>query len=822
MTAIKERCRQARGGRWLADLGRDLRYAFRVLRASPVFAAASILSLALGIGANAAIFTLVDAVLLRPLPVPAPHELVVVSEVSPSRQGFSLTSTDFEILRQSRALAGLCAFRPWSGFRIATAAGAQFAAGQLASANCLDVLRVPTVLGRPLVESDDRPNAPPVAVISYDFWQQFFRADPLVVGRPLLLSGLAFTVVGVTPRGFFGLEPGRNVQITVPLSTQPIVMPGTPLATMPGARWLRLIGRLAAGVTADRAEADLQRLRRAVLDTSNATLRLTPGAQGINDLGKQFSLPLRLTLAGVALLLIVSSVNLATLMLARAQARDHEIVMRLALGASRARVARQLFTEAFTLSAIGSVVALPFAFWTAQALVALVSRGRTPILLDLSLNPRTVGFSACLACVTALLVGVWPSLRATDPFSSTDVTAGVRTASSVRARRLAPLIAAQGAVQVILLVAAGLLGRSLANLSETDLGYRKGTVVLVSVRPAVSGIPEDRVAALYASLQDAFSTVPGVQSVSAAMDIPVGGLSWSAGIIVPGHEPRKDDPAVFFNFVGPRFFETLGIDIIAGRDISATDSAASPPIAVVSESVARRYFGERNALGEFIQVQGKYLEVVGIVSDVHFRSPRREAEAVVYRPYVQQLHEPAAVEELTFALRTHLPEQRLLESVRAATARVAPDLPLYSTSTLDAQFDASVVTERMLAAISGTFGGLGLLIVVIGTCGTLTYAAGQRTRELGVRSALGATRHDIVMLLVKVTLTPLCIGILVGVPLSVTSTRLLRHVLFGTDTTDARIYAGAILILLTTGLAASIVPALRAASVDPTVALRNQ
>lgn len=803
-------------------IGRDVRYAFRVLLASPLFSITAVICLTLGIGANTAIFTLIDRVVLRPLPVRAPHELVLVTEVSESRQSFSLTSVDFETMRHSTALSGLCAFRPWAGFRVSTQAGSRLVPGQLASSNCFDLLGVPAFMGRMLLEADDRPNAPPVVVIGYDFWQQFLQGDRSAVGRTLTLSGRPFTIVGVTPRGFFGLEAGRTIGVTVPLSAQPVVMPGTPLATMPGARWLRLMGRTAPGISADAAQADLQRLRKSAPAAPRTSVQLVSGAQGINDLRRQFALPLRMLMIGVGLLLALSCANLAGLMLARAGAREREIGVRLALGAGRGRVFRQLLTEALMLSALGGLAGVIFAFWSTHAMVALISRGRlAPIVLDLEPDPRLFAFTAIVSILTAITFGAWPAIRATRDAAPEHVLTGNRTVPG-RARRTGFVIALQGALSLVLLVAAGLFVRTLVNLRDADLGYQKGTVILASVRPAVSGIPDDRVEALYAALYDAFGRLPGVDSVTASMDTPVSGLSWSAGITVAGRPREAGDPPVFFNFVGPRFLETMGIRLIAGRDIGSGDTATAIPVAVISESVARHYFGATNPIGQQLHIQNALVEVVGVASDVHFRSPRQEGEPIVYRPYLQQLREPAAIEELTFALRTTLPEETILEGVRREVRRIAPDLPLYTTSTLDAQFDASVATERMLATIATFFGGLGLLIVMTGTYGTLAYAAGQRTKELGIRAALGAARRDLAALLLKSALLPLILGLAAGLPLAFAVTRLARSTLFGVAPSDPLTYFASLAVLLIAGAAAAFLPARRAARTDPMVALRQQ
>ena len=507
-----ESCRDVWHLRVVNELLQDLRYGLRVLRKSPVFAGVAVLSLALGIGAITAIYSLVDAVLLKTLPVRAPEELVLLSQRVGGRDGFSFSTEQFRRLGDNDALAGLCAFRPWPGFRLTTAAGAELAMGQLVSGNCFDVLGLSPVLGRLLQAADDRgPGGPLVAVISYDFWQRHFSGDAGIVGRSFDLMGQPFTVVGVTPREFFGLEPGRAVDITVPLSVQPLLLPGTPLLTSTDARWLRLIGRPEAGVSREALRSTLGRTW-SLLETAGArpadqrpTLALLSGAQGLNDLRRAYSLPLRLLLAAVTVLLLVACVNLAGLLLARAKARQHEIGLRLSLGASRSRIVRQMLTEAALISLCGSLAGLALAYWGRTAVLDLLSRGTRRIVLEAPLDVRLLGFTMGVMAATTLLFGLWPALRASAEGRNQHLR--TTTPSKSTGRQTAALIAAQTALAVVLVAAGALFVRSLTALHAVDAGFRKERVLLASIRPAVGGANEVEARRLYRELYTRFTSL---------------------------------------------------------------------------------------------------------------------------------------------------------------------------------------------------------------------------------------------------------------------------------------------------------------------------
>jgi predicted permease len=490
--------------------------------------------------------------------------------------------------------------------------------GQLVTGNYFSVLGVQASIGRTLTPEDDQTaGARPVAVLSYGYWQRTFGSDRSAIGRTMEVQGHPFTIVGVTDGRFSGLEPGKEVDITVPLTMQPVVMPGTPLLTSTTGRWLRLIGRRKPQVSLAQAQANMAVLwaqleaasprRRGVYDSG---LEVLPGGQGLYDLRRQFALPLRLLMGAVALVLLVACANLASLLLARATARRQEIGLRISLGATRGRLLRQLLTESLLLAAIGGACGLALAYWGAPLLIDIMSRGRARIALELTLHTRTLIFTAVVTLATGLIFGIVPAVRATS-------------AAGMHGRRLAPgrpgrwaasLMVVQVSVCVVVLTCAGLLLGSLRKLREVDPGFRPDHVLLMSIRPAISGYDASRGVQLYGDLYQRFGALPGVQSVTLSMDTPLGGVSYTAGASLPGSAGSPADSIqVNVNSIGPRFFETMRTPLLMGRDISLRDDGRAPQVAVIAESVARGLFPGRSPLGQRIAIGEESMEIVGVI-----------------------------------------------------------------------------------------------------------------------------------------------------------------------------------------------------------------
>ena len=830
VTQAMEELRDQRDLPWLAGLGRDLRYGLRVLGRNPLFVSVSIAALALGIGANTAIFSIADAVLLRTLPVASPHDLVVLRQRTPTGTDvFPFTSAAATDLDEERtALSGVAAFRPVQGTHAAVNGESEIALTQAVSGNYHGLLGIRAVVGRTLTERDREP----LAVISHRYWHRRFAADPSVVGRAIELQGRTFTVVGVTPPEFFGTQPGRYVDVTTPLGAQTTTMP-------PDARWLYLIGRLAPGVSREQAQAAL-RLRWAGLMAAApparraVTLELDPGAQGLDELRRQFSLPLRILMAAVGVVLLVACANLAGLMIVRSSSRQHEIAIRLSIGASRGHIVRQFMTESTLLAAAGGIAGVAVARWLTDLLLALMSRGRGPIALDVAfsgaLNGRTLAFAAAATIVSAVLFGLLPALSA----SRTSLQTRLKTSAGSDAGRsniwARALVSAQVALLVLLLASAGLFTRTLQKLRALDAGFSPDQVLIVRVStgPAYT---DGRKRALYEDLLARFGSLPGVQSVSMSMDSPGGELSMGAGMAVPGRPADGDDsPTVFHNFVGPRFFETLGIPVLAGRDFSPSDDAGAPKHVVIDEGVARRYFGESDPLGRQIIAGDPRCArcppsataiIVGVAKNVRYSSLRAGAPLMIYRPYRQ---EPGAPVD-TFLIRASSGNVEALGPLLQGEVRAAaPALPRPSVVSLDDTVAAVLVEERMLAALSTAIGILAALLAAIGIYSIVAAMVRRRHRELGIRMALGARPGRVARMVVGEALAIVAAGLAVGVPAAILAALAARGVLAGVlfelSPTDPLILSTAAAAILLIGALAAYIPARRAGRIEPVAVVR--
>jgi predicted permease len=816
---VKEECRDARGTRWLLDAARDIRHAVRQMRKRPASAFVAASSLGLSIGAIAAIFSLVDAVLLRPLPVVAPDRLVLLGERAGDRDILSWSVTQYRSFAQSHELGGVCAFRPRADFSVTRNGEAQVAAGQLLSGGCYQVLGLRAQLGRLFTDEDEQAgDARPVAVISDGFWRRQFGADPQIVGQSLELKGRAVTIIGVTPPEFFGLEPGKAIEISLPLSLQPWAMPGRLLAS-PNVRWLRLIGRLAPNTSRERAAAELAARWAQVAPPSTGPaglgrFELLDGAQGVSDLRTQFSHPLRLLFGAVGLLLLLACANLASLTLARNQARVSEVTLRLALGAGRGRVIRQLFTESLVLSGVAGVAGLTIAYWASRTIVTLLSRGRTPIVLSVGFDARVLAFTMLTTLLAGLLFGFWPALKTSRANLQPNLQADARTTTGARGQHWNWLIAAQAALSVVLVSAAMLFGRSLAGLYAADVGVDRRQVMLVALGAGMAGargVPSSVVSDFSGRL----SGTPGVQSVTTAMDLPFSGSSYYAGISVPG-QPAGGDDGVNFNFVGPRFFETMGIALLAGRDFQDSDDARHQAVGVISQSLAQHYFPGVNPIGRRLTSDSVEMEVVGLVKNVPYERIRSERELTLYRPQRQGGQGGG-----TFAIRANLPPAALATLIRQTLHDVAPSVPIVSMTTLADQFDGSIATERLLADIAAFFGLMALLLVAIGMYGTLANSLALRQREFGVRRALGASDGELARMILLRALRPVTLGLIVGLPSAFVASRLAESVLFGVTPRDPATYVGSAGVLILVAAIAAAVPARSAIRVSVISALRQ-
>jgi putative ABC transport system permease protein len=687
------------------------------------------------------------------------------------------------------------------------------------------VLGIRAVIGRTLTEQDREP----VAVISHRYWQRRFAGEPDVVGRVLEMQGRSFTIVGVTPPEFFGTQPGRYIDVTAPLAAQTMKMG-------PNARWLYLVGRLAPGVSRERAR-DALRVPWTHIDTAPSsrsrppvTLELDSGAQGLNELRREFSLPLRILMATVAVVLLVACANLAGLMIVRSSARQQEIAIRLSLGAARGRIVRQLLTESALLAAAGGAAGVALAYWMTNLLLAMMSRGRAPIVLDVAPNAHTLGFAAAVTIVTAALFGLLPALGASRTDVQPRLTLSASGADTTRKTWGRAMVAAQVALLVLLLTSAGLFTRTLQKLRSIDAGFRQDQVLVVGVATGPA-YPQARARALYDELDARFGALPGVQSVSRSMDTPLGGeLSMSAGIALPGRPTDPEDaPPVYHNFVGPRFFETMGIPLLAGRDFEAAADERASKRVVISESVARRYFRGEDPIGREILVGGPYTSggatasIVGVVKDVRYTSLRADAPLMIYRSYRQETSAPAN----TFLIRTSsVNAETLTPLLRAEIRAVAPALPPPSVVSLEDRVAAVLVEERMLAVLSSAIGALAAILAAIGIYSTVAAAVARRQREIGIRMALGALPGQVVRMVVSeafgIVASGLAIGVLAAIATALAARAILAGVLFELSPTDPLILSSSAVAILLVGSLAAYVPARRASRIDPVAAVRYE
>lgn len=834
----------------------DLRYGFRMLLKSPGFTAVATLSLALGIGANTAIFTLIDAVLLQQLPVQNPRELVQLQWASrewPSvvksswgsswRDAGRHSSTSFsypvfeQIRTRSQSFASVVAFKDLGRVTVTVAGEARLAEAQLVSGDYFTSLGVRPILGRVFVSSDDHAGAPPAAVVSHTCWQRRFGGDPSAVGKSVLVNGVPFTVAGVTPPEFFGLSPGSAVEITLPLAFLPQLAPRSDASIFTDRHywWVLVLGRLKPGLTSAEALREAGAVfRQSVLagaanEKSVPWLELLPGGRGLDSLRRRFSQPLLILMAVVGAVLLIACFNVANLLLARAAARQKEIAVRLSLGTTRFRLIRQLLTESLLLASLGGALGFLLAYWGSHLLVALMSSGRDLIVLELDPNLTVLGFTALACCLTAVLFGLAPALRATR----VDVMPVLREAMGSGASRLRlglarTLVVAQVALSLVLLVGAGLFVRTLDNLKSLDVGFEREGLLLFGIDATQAGYKGARLADLYDGIHARLRALPGVVSASQSYYLLLSGAAWSSRIKVgSGPQLEGDRASVRVLPISPGFLETMKIPLLLGRDLDERDRENAPLVALVNETMARRFFPGVSPIGARFGFRrsetGTDIEVVGVVKDARYDSLRRDLPPTVYLPMRQTIDNLGA---MRFQVRSAGDPKSLIPAVRGAVESLDKMLPLYDVRTQLEQIDALLLQERLFARLTGFFSLLALLLVCVGLYGILSYAVARRTGEIGIRMALGAQRGDIATMVLRETLRLVALGIVLGVPASFAVARsassVIAGLLFGLSPTDVATVVGATLVMLAVAGFAGFLPARRASRVDPMVALRYE
>jgi putative ABC transport system permease protein len=846
--AVKEDVRSASWETHFETLWSDVRFGARLLRVNPVFAGAAILSLALGIGANTAIFQLLDAVRLRTLPVKNPQEIarIAIDHRNGASGDFTSRYSDFtypmwvEIHTQQQGFSNLFAWSP-AQFNIAPSGEVHNVQGLWVSGEFFQTLGLEPALGRLLNSTDDTPGCSPGgAVISYSFWQHEFGGDRSVIGRALTLSRRPFEIIGVTPANFYGVEVGRYFDVAVPLCTEPTIMGEDSQMNSRSGWWLASMGRLKPGWTIERVTAQLQVISPAIFEATLPAdynpentkhfLAFKLGAfsadSGVSDLRKDYEQPLWLLLALAALVLLIASANLANLMLARASAREKEMGLRMAVGASRGRLVRQLLAESLLLAGVGAVLGALLAHNLSQLLVASLSTQHDPLFVELGTDWRVFGFTAGLAVLTCVLFGLAPALRATSVDPGLVLKEGSRGTTEGHGRfglrRI--LVVSQIALSLTLLVGALLFARSLAKLTAVETGFRQTGILVTDIDFSSLKLSNVGRVSFGHDLLSRIRAIPGVDNAATAETVPLSGNGEFHDILPGISEPLEDqNPVSAFNHVSPGFFQTLQTPLLAGRDFNDHDVAGSPLVAIVNETLARKIFKTSNPVGTMFRVRrlskisGPF-EIVGLVKDTKYSDLREEPLQIVYLPIRQ---EPRPDQDSQIFIRSSLPFSELTSAVKGAANSAHPGLDL-SFFGFHTMIEEGLLRERLMAKLSGFFGGLAVLLAVIGLYGVISYMVARRRNEIGIRMSLGANRRSIVALVLRECVLLLSIGLACGVALALTASRAAASLLFGLKPHDPATLAMATAILAAIALAASYLPASRASKLDPVVALRNE
>ena len=827
----KEAGREARGLRMVDDLRADLRYAVRTMRRTPAFTAAAVVSIALGIGANTAIFGLMDLLLLRPVPVRNPHELVHVTTAGERSDGGS-GSSNYPWFREVASRTDLFSdamLVRHDLYKVGIRGRVEPLTGQRVTTNYYDLLGVSPVLGRMFVP-DDRPEsgAGPVAVISYRLWQRSFAGDPNVLGASITVDQQPYTIVGVAPAEFRGILVGWTMDVTMPLDSSEFIDPSN-WSTMP------LIARMKPGVDDVQVRQQIEpMLQRFVSNRVAERFRhrylervvATSAARGITDLRAAFSSPLRLLMAAVGVLLLIACVNLAGLLIARNVARQHEIAMRVALGAGRTRIMRQLLTESALLALMGAIPGVLLAIRSSNLLLEFLPQDFGPVSLAVEADWRILSFALVSTIGTTLLFGLLPSWQAARPAVSPVLhRTGSRT-STARVRVGRTLVVAQFAMSMVLIAGAVLLLRTLVNLSHVDTGFDRDHVLVVQVDPQGTSYERERLRVFQRDMLEALGGLPGVRGVSLSTSTPFNGNIDGKRLTVPGVAPRDpDDGVIQVNLVGPDYFNVFQMPILQGRPIDSRDQINSPPVAVVSESFARRYFGDPGAaIGQrFMTGRGDSAvtyEIVGVARDVRYQNLRTPSERLAYLPWFQARDVRLAPFE--FVLRTDGNPARSINMIRSEIQRLRPDAPILAVRTMTGLINGRLLTERLLATLCTFFALVALTLAAVGVYGLLTHLVARRIPEIGVRLALGAKPRQMLWMTIREILWLSVAGSMTGIAGAAAGLRVLNGLLFRLSPTDPLNLASAALILILASLAAAIIPARRAASVDPLVALRYE
>jgi len=816
-------------------LWQDIRFGVRMLLKNWSFTLVVVLSLAFGIGANTAIFSIVDVALLKQLPVRSPEQLVMLDTFNERGEQRDFSHPLFEQMRaRNKVFSGM--FAAMDGTRRMDVATESAQLGkaevQLVSGEYFDVLGVNAFLGRTLTPSDDQtPGAHPVAVLSYGFWQRAFAGDNSIIGQTVRLKDQPFTVIGVTPRAFFGESVGRAPDIWSPLMMEPTLSPGQSYLREANVNWLRVLARCQSGTCLQQAQSELNNSLAQVKNEPDpmgrearriARLEVTPGGQGLAEFRTQFGKPLQILMAAVILVLLIACANVANLLLARATSRQKEVAVRMAIGAGRFRLIRQFLTESFLLAFVGGLMGLLLAWWGTRILLVLASASSAPIPLDVEPNRRILAFTLAISVATAIISGLAPAIIVTRQ----RLTSALKTSTMSRPRLWLsrPLVIAQVALSVLLLTGAGLFVQTLRNLRAVDLGFAVDELVQVRINPEGSGYKPDQLPQLYSTVLERISSTPGVRSASMAATGFRSGMSRTCCIAIEGRavSPDEDREVQTIN-VTPGYFQTMGLTLQAGRDFTWQETPKKDrgfgKVAVINKTLAQQYFGNSSPLGQHFgwgdpaKESVKYdIEIVGVANDAKYGKLREKTRPLIYFPTYGG----------TLLVVRGLSTTVSPEAIRQQVQSIDRSLEILTIQTVPRLVDFELSQERLLAKLSSFFSAVALLLACLGLYAVISYDVGRRTHEFGIRIALGAQTTDVLRMVMKYGIVLVLVGIAIGLGAAFAFTRVLASLLFGVTPTDAATLAIVPFTLVSIALIACYLPARRATRVDPLVALREE
>jgi predicted permease len=835
----------------MASLLFDIKFAWRTLLRSPLFVLVAVVSLALGIGANTAIFTLLDQLLLRMLPVKDPQQLVMIWSSGPNignNRGSRAASYPMYQDFQQKAPAFSYVFcRYLTSLSLSFDNQTERVSGELVSGNYFDALGVKPATGRVFSpQQDDRfYKGHPSVVLSHDYWTTRFNGDPNVVGKKILVNNYPMVIVGVSAPGFRGLDPGSAPQVRIPIQMKPLMTPGWDALGDRRSQWIQMFARMKPGYTVDSARASLQPLFHQILEMEltqpemkdrsqylrseflKRQVRVRTAATGYSDLREYASTGLIVLMCMVGLVLVIACFNVANLLIARAVAREKEIAVRLAVGSSRSQLIRQLLVESLMLSLAGGAAGVLLSVWTVRGLLSFLPSGDSPFTLKAEPDGRILAFNFAIAVLTGIVFGLAPALQSTrlDIWNTLkDVVGAITgTGGSVRLRKI--LVTAQVALSFLLLAGAGLFVTSLTNLKNANTGFNNiERLVTFQVDPALNGYTTSRIQAFYKELLDKLNSTPGVSSAASAASPLLHGWEWDSTMSVERHHAKDgEDLQAFMNSISSGYWKTMGVRLLEGRDFDSRDTGEKTTVAIVNEKFAEHFFGSSSPIGRHIGFgdgpKSKLdIEIIGVVQDSLYEGPREGVHRQVFIPNAQSDFPMSAA----FYVRTSLDPSQMFRALRAQVAQLDPAMPVFELKTLGNQLDETLVAERFIATLSAAFGVLATLLAAIGLYGVMAFVVERRTKELGLRMALGAAQSSVVWMVMREVLLLLGIGLVIGVPLAFALSRLVASQLFGVAAADPRTGVIAICVLAVVALGAGFLPARRASTIDPIRALRYE